>query len=1308
MRLSNSAYQSIGSVILQPQLKALASKIPHCMRCDQHRLRRRLQRLAKGDAIHKLDQLTQAIEHSRLRREQRRHQLPEPTFPQSLPVIERREEIGAAIRDHQVVIVSGETGSGKTTQLPKICLELGRGVAGMISHTQPRRIAARSVANRIAEELNSDLGQLVGYKVRFHDRVSPNTYIKLMTDGILLAETQGDRFLEQYDTLIIDEAHERSLNIDFLLGYLQQLLPKRPDLKVIITSATIDTERFSQHFNQAPIIEVSGRTYPVEVRYRPLCGEQDQQDRELPQAILDAVDELSRLGSGDVLVFLPGEREIRETAEALRKHHPPHTEILPLYARLSAAEQNRVFKPHAGRRIVLATNVAETSLTVPGIHYVVDPGLARLSRYSVRSKVQRLPIEKISQSSANQRAGRCGRIAEGICIRLYSEDDFLNRPQFTDPEILRTNLASVILQMKALKLGAVENFPFIDPPPAKMINDGLRLLEELGALDEAQNLTAIGRQLAQLPIDPRISRMVLASNEFHCLNEILIIASALSIQDPRERPLDAQQAADEAHARYQDERSDFLSYLKLWEDFHHQRAHLSQNKLRAYCREHFLSYLRLREWHDIQQQLKLLVANIGFRPNQVPAEYEAIHRALLTGLLGNIAFKSEQDHYLGARNIKLQIFPGSALFKKRPKWVVAAELVETSRLYARCVAKMDPQWIEPLASHLVKRSYFDPHWEKRPAQVMAYERVTLYGLTVIPKRRIHYGPLNPEEARAIFIREALVQGDYDTRAPFFRHNQELFEEIEELEHKSRRRDVLVDEEILYQFYDARIPAGIYNGASFERWRQQAERKTPRLLFLSREELMRHEASAVTVERFPDQITIKGIPLALGYHFEPGHPLDGVTLTVPLAVLNQLEASRFQWLVPGLLKEKITCLIKALPKALRRNFVPVPDFAEACIQALNPEQGPLLEVLARHLQTMTGIALSANHWQDAELPPHLQMNFRLVDEEGKELAMSRDLVALQQEWGGKAQRSFRGWDESGLTREGITQWDFGELPEQVELERHGLKLKGYPALQDKGSSVSLVIMDSAETAQETTRLGLRRLFMLALPQQIKYLRKNLPGIQKMCLHYTRIPPAPGEKGDSSQPSCESLKDELVQGIVDRTFIFEHPWVRSAEEFAARKEKGGSELMMTANELCRLIEAILAEYHEIAKQLTGNLPLPWLNSISDMKEQLAHLVYHGFISQTPPAWLVHLPRYLKGMRLRLSKLRENPGRDKQRQAEIAPLWLACRQRWEPQGETNLALETYRWMLEEYRISLFAQELGTAHPVSPKRLAAQWKAV
>ncbi|BAW80683.1 ATP-dependent helicase HrpA [Candidatus Nitrosoglobus terrae] len=1280
------------------------------MQRDQYPLERRLQQLTKKNSAQSLNALAQAIEHSCVQREQRQKRLPIPIFNQPLPIIERRAEIKAAIHDHQVVIICGETGSGKTTQLPKICLELGRGITGLIGHTQPRRIAARSVATQIARELNSDLGQIVGYKVRFHDRISPNTYIKLMTDGILLAETQGDRFLTQYDTLIIDEAHERSLNIDFLLGYLKQLLPKRSDLKVIITSATIDTERFSKHFNQAPILEISGRTYPVEIRYRPLCH---QQERDLSQAVLDAVDELSRLGSGDILVFLPGEREIRETTEALRKHHPPHTETLPLYARLSAAEQNKIFKPHLGRRIILATNVAETSLTVPGVHYVVDSGLARLSRYSVRSKVQRLLIEKISQSSANQRSGRCGRIAKGVCIRLYDEEDFLNRPIFTDPEVLRTSLASVILQMKTLKLGMPQNFPFIDPPPIKMINDGLRLLEEIGALDKTQNLTSIGQQLAQLPIDPRIARMVIAGGEFHCLKEILIIASALSIQDPRERPLDNQQAADNAQTLFQNERSDFLSYLKLWENYHHQRTHLSRNKLRIYCRVHFLSYLRLREWQDIHQQLQLLANSLGLRSNQVTAEYEAIHRALLSGLLSNIAFKSEKEIYLGARNIKFQIFPGSTLFKKNPPWIMAAELIETTRLYARCAAKIESEWIEPLAAHLVKRSYFDPHWEKRPAQVMAYEQVTLYGLIITPKRRIHYGPIDPKESREIFIHQALANGHYETQAPFFHHNQQLLQEIETLEYKSRRRDILVDEETLYQFYENLIPPTIYNGVSFEQWRQQAELKSPQLLFLSREDLMRHSAVAVTTEQFPDQLLIKGIPLALSYHFEPNHPLDGLTLTIPIAILNQLEPSRFQWLVPGLLKEKITHLIKALPKTLRRNFIPAPDFAAACTQALHPDQGPLLETLARQLQGMTGVPLSATVWQDTALPPYLLMNFRLIDDAGKELAMGRDLIVLQQEWADRAQRSFQGQSNQDFIRDGITQWDFGPLPDQIELDHHGLKLIGYPGLQDKGNSVSLVMMDSAEVAQEITVLGLRRLFILSLPQTISRLRKNLPNPQGMYLHYARIPPAPWRQDHSFQPTYEHFKEELLQGVIDRVFILDQLPIRSKEAFTARKEKGTGNLLAAANAFCHLIGEILSEYHQICKKLNSNLPLAWLGSINDMRSQLNHLVYLGFINQTPATQLPHFLRYLKAIKLRLSRLEENPSRDQQRQTEIKPLWLNYQQKLETQykdkeDKTSAALANYRWMLEEYRVSLFAQELGTLYPISAKRLKNQWQEI
>ncbi|MGA7800572.1 MAG: ATP-dependent RNA helicase HrpA, partial [Gammaproteobacteria bacterium] len=924
---------------MQPSaLAALAQDLPECMLADrgpfEKRLRALQRRARQGRAVDSgMKELSAAVARSRAVRERRLAALPVPQYPDALPVVLRREEIRSAIAAHQVVIVCGETGSGKTTQLPKICLELGRGVAGMIGHTQPRRIAARSLAARIAEELRSAVGRAVGYKVRFNDRVGQDSFIKVMTDGILLAETQGDRDLSQYDTLIIDEAHERSLNIDFLLGYLKQLLPRRPDLKVIITSATIDPERFSRHFDDAPVIEVSGRTYPVEIRYRGVeGGTSDTGERDLGQSVVDAVDELARAGSGDVLVFLPGEREIRETAERLRKHHPPHTEILPLYARLSAAQQNRVFQNHRGRRIVLATNVAETSLTVPGIRYVVDTGLARISRYSYRTKVQRLPIEPVSQASADQRAGRCGRVAAGICIRLYGEEDYQARVRYTEPEIRRTNLASVILQMLSLGLGDIERFSFIDPPDSRYVRDGFKLLHELGAVDGRERLTDLGRQLARLPVDPRLGRMLLAARDEHCLEEALVIVSALAVQDPRERPLDQQQAADEKHRLFSDPRSDFLGYLKLWQSYHEQQRHLSQNKLRKWCREHFLSFMRLRDWHDTHRQLKELATGMGMHLNQVAAEYDAVHRALLTGLLGNVAVKTDAREYTGARNLKLTIFPGSALARKGPKWIMAAELLETARRYAHTVAAVEPQWVERLAGGLVKRNYFEPHWEKRAAQVAAFETVSLYGLMLAARRRVNFGPIDPVLSRELFIRGALVQGDYQTKARFFAHNRALIEEIEGLEAKSRRRDLLVDEALLYRFYDERIPAGIYSGSAFERWRREAERARPGLLELTREHLMQHGAQGITQAQFPDHLEIGGLRLALSYHFEPGSDNDGVTATVPLAAVNQLAPEPFEWLVPGLLGEKVTLLIKSLPKGLRRHFVPAPQFADACLQA----------------------------------------------------------------------------------------------------------------------------------------------------------------------------------------------------------------------------------------------------------------------------------------------------------------------------------------------------------------------------------------
>ncbi|CAH9017798.1 hypothetical protein NURINAE_00559 [Candidatus Nitrosacidococcus sp. I8] len=1283
---------------------------------DQRRLKNQLQRLIKNEPNSQDSQLTsiiQAVEQSYFKREQRQNNRPTPIFPLGLPITDRKADIKTAIEQHQVTIICGETGSGKTTQLPKICLELNRGISGIIGHTQPRRIAARSVAARIAEELASPLGALVGYKIRFQDRFNPTAYIKLMTDGILLAETQKDPNLNYYDTLIIDEAHERSLNIDFLLGYLKQILPKRPDLKVIITSATIDTKKFSDHFSQAPIIEVSGRSYPVEIRYCPLDREaEDKEDQDIQQGILAGIKECTKIGLGDILVFLPGEREIHETTTFLKKHPTLHSDVLPLYGRLSNTAQNQIFNPIQGkRRIILATNVAETSLTVPGIHYVIDTGLARISRYSTRNKVQQLPIEKISQSSANQRAGRCGRITAGVCIRLYSEMDFQNRPEFTDPEILRTNLGSVILQMKGLKLGDPEDFPFIDPPPTKMINDGLRLLLEIGAIDKSQNLTKVGKQLICLPVDPKIGRIVIAGGVFHCLKEILIIASGLSIQDPRERPLEQQQAVDIAHARFLHEQSDFLSYLNIWEEFQHQKSQLSQNKLRTYCHNHFLSYLRLKEWQDTHHQLQDLATQIGFSINQIPAEYNIIHQALLAGLLTNIAFKTEKEEYLGTRNSKLHIFPGSGQFKKALKWIMAAELVETTKLYARCVAKIDPQWVEPLASHLLKHSYFNPHWEKNPAQVMVDEQVTLYGLVIVPKRRVHYGPINAKHSREIFIREALINSEYKTSSSFFNHNQELINNIENLEHKNRRQDILVDEEVLYQFYDQHIPADVYSGTRFEHWYQQASKDNVNLLYLTEEMLIRRDVDEIIQDKFPDKITIQGIPFALSYRFDPSHSEDGVMAVVPIAVLNQLNNEPFQWLVPGLLKEKIIFLIKSLPKNLRRCFVPVPDFAESCCQSLSFREGNFLEVLANQLRKKAGINITEKIWEDINFPPHLLMGFQLIDEKNQILATGRDLDALQKKWGHKAQIHF---EKVNIypDQEKITQWDFGDLPEHIEFEQQGLPLLAYPALQDQGNSASLIVKDSKEEAEEITSVGLRRLFILTLGSQIKTLRKNLPKIQKTCLYYTHIPLSPWRDEHSfSQCSCEELKDEMVKVIIDRTFLTNRPLIRNEKEFVLRQDQHKSDLFSTANKFCHLIAEILNQYHLIIKTINSSSPIGWLVSINDIKEQLTYLIYHGFISETPPNYLGYFPRYLEAIKLRYTKLHQDPQRDQQRCKEILSLWEAYLKRWKIQykeGKIRPELTTYRWMLEEYRVSLFAQELGTSCSISSKRLKSLWEKI
>ncbi|MEX3636921.1 ATP-dependent RNA helicase HrpA [Paraburkholderia sp. BR14320] len=1309
--------------------------------------------------------------------------IPPITFPEALPVSGRRDEIARAIAQNQVVIVSGETGSGKTTQLPKICLTLGRGLGaggnGLIGHTQPRRIAASATGRRIAEELGTPFGEVVGYKVRFNDNLAPGASVKLMTDGILLAETQTDPLLKAYDTLIIDEAHERSLNIDFLLGYLKEILPKRPDLKLIVTSATIDADRFARHFGSddkpAPVIEVSGRLYPVEVRYRPVVEDnpavkaaqgttgvassgrerpktQRETDRDLMEAIVEAVDELCREGHGDVLVFLPGEREIRDAAEALRKHHPPHTEILPLFARLSAAEQERVFRASNARRIVLATNVAETSLTVPGIRYVVDTGLARVKRYSYRNKVEQLQVESISQAAANQRAGRCGRVADGICIRLYEESDFQGRARFTDPEILRSSLASVILRMKSLHLTAIETFPFIEPPPGRAISDGYQLLNELGAVDDDNHLTPLGRELARLPLDPRVGRMILAARDQQALKEVLIIASALSVQDPRDRPIEAQEQADQAHRRFADERSEFLQWLKIWNWFDEAIAHKKSNRqLQDECRKNFLSQLRLREWRDVHSQLLTVVREHGWRLNEAEATFEQIHLALLTGLLGNIGLKADDEpYYLGARGIKFYLWPGSALVKKAGKWVMAAELVETSRLYARCIAKIEPEWVEKVGAHLLKKSLSEPHWEKRAAQVSAFERAMLYGLPIYHRRRVAFGKQDPARARELFIRGALVEGEFDTKLAFFAHNRKLLADIEQLEHKSRRQDVLVDDELIYAFYDQALPDGVYTGASFERWYRdevkksgQAEDKL-RLLYLSRDDLMRHEAAGVTTDLFPKRLTMAGIEMALTYHFEPGTPRDGVTLAVPLYALNQVDARRCEWLVPGMLKEKAQLLLKSLPQKLRRHCVPLPEYAAGFAERHSAQRfgaGGLLEALIADVREQTQVAMKQSDFKLETLPAHLFMNFKVIDEHGRQLAMGRNLSQLRAELGGQAQQHFQklvsgaagaaladaggggvatpgrppDLGASGPARgkgaatpqpaspdgapatalyENLTTWNFGKLPELLEIRRGGQTLFGYPALVDRGTHCDVEVFDSPEEAARIHRAGLRRLFALQLKEPIKYLEKNLPGLREMAMQFM------------PRGTQEELRDQLIDTALDRACL-QDPLPDDDASFHTRRDEGRSRLTLLAQEISRLVGQILGEYASLTKKLLQ--AKPFAAAYTDLQNQLDALIGKRFVVDTPYAQLAHFPRYLKGMALRIDKLRADATRDARQFAEFQPL-LQHYQRAVSQrgGVMDPRLAEFRWLLEELRISLFAQELRTPMPVSVKRLYKVWESM
>ncbi|MCO5123060.1 MAG: ATP-dependent RNA helicase HrpA [Rhizobacter sp.] len=1319
---------------------------------------------------------------------------PPITFPESLPVSARRDEIGAALAAHQVIIVCGETGSGKTTQLPKLALALGRGKVHsgkLIGHTQPRRIAASSVAKRIAQELNTPLGDVVGYKVRFQDRLTPGASIKLMTDGILLAETQSDPLLKAYDTLIIDEAHERSLNIDFLLGYLREVLPRRPDLKLIVTSATIDADRFAKHFESggksAPVIQVSGRMFPVEQRWRPF-GAADapkagpsaaakgggavparsgaRHERDLNDAIAEAVDELWLQGSGDILVFLPGEREIRDAADHLRKHvasaqsRAGPVEILPLFARLSQAEQERVFETadqrRAGRRIVLATNVAETSLTVPGIRYVIDSGEARVKRYSYRNKVEQLQIEPISQAAANQRAGRCGRVANGICIRLYDEQDFAGRPRFTDPEILRSSLAGVILRMKALGLGQVESFPFLEPPPRRAIADGYALLGELNAVDDQNELTEIGKALSRLPLDPRIGRMILEARNRESLAEVLVIAAALTGQDVRDRPLEAQQAADEKHRKFDDERSEFIGTLKLWKWIEEGRGHaapstpaparpgkvgpgaahpaagaahkLSNRQQEQRLRDSFVNPRRVREWRDIHSQLHTVVAEHGWRLNTTPASYEQVHVALLAGLLGNVGFKSEDEEwYLGARGIRFWRHPGVHLSKKPGKWIVAGELVETTRLYGRGIAAIEPQWLPGIAGHLLKTQLLDPHWEKKAAEVIALERATLYGIVVYSNRRVNYGLVDLPAAREIFIREALVAGEWETKLPFLAANRRLIREVQELEHKSRRQDVLVDDELIHAFYDQQIPADVCSGHGLERWFRSEVKRQPRLLLLSREELMRHEAAGITTAAFPKLLRLGGIDCAVAYLHEPGDAKDGVTVTVPIYALNQIDEQRCEWLVPGLLKDKVLAIVKTLHQRPRSRLVPLPEYAEGFARAAAFGQGSLVDALLKDVRARTGLDVQRADFKLEQLAAHLFMNLRVVDANGRQLGMGRNLAALKAELGGQARSAFQALADLKLTsvasakqaepskpssrpakeeenRRSIeapaaptesapryTDWTFGELPELMEVARGSHKLIGFPALIDCGAHVEIEVFDEPDVAAVRHRAGLRRLVALQIRDALRYLERNIPDMQAMAAAYMGL------------GTAEELRAQIIEVALDRAFLAD-PLPTDAASFQRRIDDGRARLTLIANEVARAVATVLADYAAALRKLRDARPPKEV--ADDVQAQLVRLCPKRFVTATPWPQMAHLPRYLKAVTLRLDKLRADPARDAQRLAELRPLeqrfWRVLAER---KGAPDARLDEFRWLLEELRVSLFAQELRTPQPVSVKRLDKAW---
>ncbi|EOB3573612.1 ATP-dependent RNA helicase HrpA [Vibrio vulnificus] len=1280
---------------------SLRKALSQCLIKDRFRLSKRIagaSKINKESARNAVfDEIALDIAKSMMEVEQRSRHQPKIEYPEILPVSQKKDDIADAIAHHQVVIVAGETGSGKTTQLPKICAELGRGKFGLIGHTQPRRLAARSVANRIAEEMETQLGDFVGYKVRFNDQISENTQIKLMTDGILLAEIQHDRFLNQYDTIIIDEAHERSLNIDFILGYLKELLPRRPDLKVIITSATIDPERFSNHFGGAPIIEVSGRTYPVETRYRPLGGETED-DRDQLEGIFDAVDELCDEGLGDILIFMNGEREIRDTADALAKRKLKDTEIVPLYARLSAGEQNKIFQPHTGRRIVLATNVAETSLTVPGIKYVIDPGTARISRYSYRTKVQRLPIEPVSQASANQRKGRCGRVQEGICIRLYSEDDFNSRPEFTDPEILRTNLASVILQMTALGLGDIEAFPFVEAPDKRNILDGVRLLEELGAInsnakDPKKRLTAVGKQLARLPIDPRLARMVLEAPRLGCLKEVMIIAAALSIQDPRERPSDKQQSADDKHRRFYHEDSDFLTFVNLWNHIQKQQKALSGNQFRRQCKDDYLNYLRVREWQDVYFQIHQSMREMEFKLNSEPGSYDAVHSAILTGLLSHIGMKDqEKNEYHGARNARFHIFPGSGLFKKQPKWVMSAELVETSKLWGRIIAKIQPEWIEPLAKHLFKRSHSEPHWSKKQAAVMAYEKVMLYGIPIVPKRLVNYGNIDASVSREIFIRSALVEGDWETKHAFFKKNRKLLLEVEELEHKSRRRDILVDDEELFQFYDQRVGTEVVSGRHFDTWWKQASKKEPELLNFEKEMLFKGDASHVTDLDYPNFWHQNGLKLKLSYQFEPGDDSDGVTVHIPLPILNQIDPAGFDWQIPGLRHELVVSLIKSLPKTLRKNFVPAPNYADAFLSRVTAMEMPLLDALEKELRRMTGATVLREDWKLDQVPDHLKVTFRAVDERNRKLKEHKDLHELKESLKEKVQETLSKVADDDIEQQGLHTWSFGELPQVYQQKRGGYQVKAFPALVDNKDSVEIKLYETEQEQISAMQAGQRRLILLNVPSPIKYLHANLPNKSKLGLYFNPY----GKVLD--------LIDDCIACGVDKLIEEQGGLVWEPEKFEALKEHVRAELGDTVVDIAKQVETILTTAFNINKKLKGKIDFTMAFALSDIKAQIEGLIFKGFATECGWKRLPDILRYMKAIERRMEKLPIDPNKDRLHMLKIESVVKDYKELLNkiPKGlAVPENVKEIRWMIEELRVSFFAQQLGTPYPVSDKRV-------